>query len=298
MQSELLIAIFTGLGAMLGWGFADFFAKKTVDQVGSIVSLVWAHVFGTLVLILFAFYKFQILNQTMSISTDLEVWGLLAFFGALQAIVYLLAYEGFGKGQLSILNPIFASYSGLAAIISIVVFKEVLTLPLAIALVVIFMGVVLLSIESTSFLDKRLNLSHAPGFKEVGLAALFAAFWQVYWDRFLGEGDWLLYTLFMYGFMALTAFIIARVKKVNLQVKKSNLWKFLFLIGFCEVIAYLALSLGFAATRYTSIVIILAGAFSLPTIILAHIFLKERFNKLQAFGAFGIITGIIVLSIF
>src|SRR5207302_565666 len=112
--------ILTGITAMFGWGFADFFAKKTIDEVGSLVSLVWAHLFGTLILALVALFQIFIFNQHISFSYNLSTWGLLIFFGALQAIVYLLAYEGFGKGKLSILNPIFASYAGLAAVLSIV----------------------------------------------------------------------------------------------------------------------------------------------------------------------------------
>jgi len=40
---------------MLGWGLADFFAKKTIDQIGDIVVLAWAHVFGTGVLVMLGF---------------------------------------------------------------------------------------------------------------------------------------------------------------------------------------------------------------------------------------------------
>lgn len=39
MQKELFIAIIAGLGAMLGWGISDFFAKKSVDKIGPLVSL-------------------------------------------------------------------------------------------------------------------------------------------------------------------------------------------------------------------------------------------------------------------
>ena len=44
MQPELVLAGLAGLGGMMGWGLADFFAKKTIDEIGDVVSLVWAHV--------------------------------------------------------------------------------------------------------------------------------------------------------------------------------------------------------------------------------------------------------------
>lgn len=295
MQQELLIAILAGLGGMFGWGFADFFAKKTIDKVGSIVSLVWAHVFGTSALIAIALFNVLIWKEQLFLPDNLDVWGGLLIFGALQALVYLFAYEGFGKGKLAILNPVFASYSGLAAIVSIVIFGEKVEAYLLLALFIIFCGVLLVSIDLQGLFVKHLQIFGAPGLKEIGLAALMAAFWQVYWDRFLGSQDWISYTLLMYAFMTLTAFVISKIKKVNLSIKKPKLWKFLVLIGLCEVIAYLALSLGFSATSFTSVVIVLAGAFSLPTIILARIFLKEKVGAIQTIGSLIIIAGIIIL---
>jgi hypothetical protein len=35
MPHDLLIAIAAGLSGMLGWGFADFFAKTAIDRVSS-----------------------------------------------------------------------------------------------------------------------------------------------------------------------------------------------------------------------------------------------------------------------
>ncbi len=298
MQEELLIAMFTGLGGMFGWGLADFFAKKTIDKVGPIVSLVWAHVFGTLVFAAIALYTVLILKTQMVFPVDLGVWGGLLFFGALQAAVYLLAYVGFGKGQLAVLNPVFASYSGATAFISIVVFGEAASLNRVLALAVIFVGVLSLSIDVKGLRSKRINFVQTPGLKEVGLAAILAAIWTLSWDRFVGGKDFLMYALFMYAFMTLAAFGMSRIMKTKLSIRRqSGAWIFMVFIGICEVVAYLSISLGFSVTSFTSIVALISGAFSLPTIILAHIFLKERVNVIQRAGTFIIIAGVIILAI-
>lgn len=297
MQQELLIALFAGIGGMLGWGFADFFAKITIDKVGSIVSLVWAHIFGTTLFIFLALLQFLIVGKGVVIPTEVGTWGLLFLFGTLQAIVYLFAYIGFGKGQLAVLNPIFASYSGLAAILSIVVFGELISNQLLFALAIIFSGVLFLNIDLKALRSKRLSFSRIPGVKEVALASLLAAFWTVFWDKVVGGQDWVSYALYMYAFMTLAAFAIAKFMKVKLLPIKPEVWKFMVLIGFCETIAYLAISLGFSTTPFTSIVAVLSGAFSLPTIILARLFLKEKVATIQTIGTFVIIVGIIVLSL-
>jgi len=295
MQPSFLIAILTGLAAMLGWGFADFFAKKTIDKIGSIVSLVWAHLFGTLALALVALYQSVIVGQQISVPNNLQSWGLLLIFGTLKAVVYLLAYEGFGKGQLAILNPVFASYSGIAALLSIIVFGEIVRGHILVALALVFLGILLLNMDTQILKLKRFNV--IPGFREVGLASLLAAIWTIGWDKFVGGQDGLSYALFMYGFMTLAAFVFSKIKRINLSVVKPNLWKFLILIGVCEVVAYVALSVGFSTTSYTSIVVLLSGAFSLPTILLARVFLKEKVSAIQTIGSLIIISGIIILSI-
>lgn len=297
MQSELLIAILTGLGGMLGWGLADFFAKKTIDEIGDVTTLALAHVFGTITFVSIALASIFIFNNSFSFPNSIDSWGGLIFFGALQAAVYLFAYVGFGKGQIAVLNPVFASYSGAAALISILFLGESVNVNRLISLGIVFTGILGLSLDIGGLKARRINLAKTPGLREALIASLLAAFWTLSWDKFVGGNDWLSFALFMYTFMTFSVFVYAKARNIKLQVKKSHVWKYLFLIGFCETIAYASVSLGFSSTSLTSIVALLSGAFSLPTIILARIFLKERVNRIQTISTIIIITGIVFLSL-
>jgi drug/metabolite transporter (DMT)-like permease len=210
-------------------------------------------------------------------------------------VIYWLAYEGFGKGQLAVLNPVFASYSGIVALISIVVFGETLHVLSGIGLIAIFASIILLNVDIKGLRSKKLNI--APGLLEVGLAAILAAAWTLGWDKFVSGRDSLSYALFMYAFMSLSAFVLARLLGVKLRGVERGLWKFLALIGIGETTAYLAISWGYAATPLTSVVALVSGAFSLPTVILAYAFLKERITALQVGAIAGIIAGIILISL-
>jgi len=296
-MNEFLIAVLAGLGGMLGWGLADLFAKKTIDQIGDTVTLAWAHVFGTIALIVFSLIRDISRNQPMVLFQSPREWGLLVFFGILQAAVYFFAYKGFGKGQVAILNPIFASFSGLVALISIFFLGEDVSSSIAIGLILIFGGVLLMNIDFSSFANRKINIIVVPGFKEVALATLLATFWTLGWNTFIGSQDWVSYTLFMYCFMTIAIFIIAYVQKINLFNIKPEAWIFLVLIGVFEVGAYLSISLGYSATTHTSVVALLSGAFSLPTIILARTFLKEKTTRIQTIGSIVIIGGIVLLSL-
>jgi drug/metabolite transporter (DMT)-like permease len=296
MQNTLTIAVLAGLGGMLGWGAADFFAKKTIDKIGAIASLVWAHIFGTAILGLAVLYRALILGHEATLPNAPREWGALVFFGFLQAVVYLLVYIGFGKGKLAVLNPVFASYSGLAALLSITILGEVLSSQLLTGIAVIYAGIILLNLDTEALLKRRLKIL-SPGLIEVAAASVLAAVWTVMWASFVGDKDGITYALFMYMFMTVAALLIAWQQKTNLTDAKPGVWKFLVLIGLGEIIAYSAITIGFSQTNHTSIVAILSGSFSLPTIVLAYIFLKERLTETQIVGAMALLAGIALVSL-
>ncbi|SRR6266404_1237649 len=295
MENSLAIAILGGLGGMLGWGFADFFAKKTIDRIGDLPSLVWAHLFGTILFISLTLFNYAVTGHFVHIPTKPGVWLGLVFFGVLQMIVYWLVYKGFGKGQLAVLNPVFASYSGLVALISVLFFAEKLTGLTAVALLAIFGGIILMNTDLESLQSRSLKL--VPGLREVGIAALLAAIWTILWDRFVHGQDSLAYAMLMYIFMTTAAIIAAKSRKVKLTGIHPSLWRLLFLIGAGETIAYLSISLGFSKSSHASVVALISGSFSLPAIILAHLFLKERITRLQEVSVLIILVGIIIISL-
>ena len=297
MNNELVIAVFAGLGGMLGWGLADFFAKKTIDRVGDVTSLTWGHIFGSIALVLFALYEHVARGYTFSFPASGSIWAFLIAFGILQAVVYLFVYKGFSKGQVAVLNPVFSSYSGIVAVLSVLVFGEVVNGGLIVTLVLIFLGILMLSLDLAGLRNKKINFLHIPGLREVGIATLLAAVWTLFWSKLVEGQDWLSFTLLMYVFMTVTLLVVCKVRKVSLRNIPKDVWKFLVLIGVCEIVAYLAITLGYSATSKTSVIALLSGAFSLPTILLARLFLKEKIGLPQTIGTILIIIGIMFLSL-
>lgn len=297
MQKELIIALLAGFGGMIGWGLADFFAKKTVDRIGVIASLVFAHIFGVLTLLIFSVFQWTISGTFIHIPSSSWVWLGLIFFGVLQMVVYWLVYEGFGKGQVAVLSPVFASFTGLVALISIVFLGESASVFKILSLLVMFTGIILINADVSALHLGKISWGRVPGFKEVAMATILAAVWTLGWDRFVAGAPWLSYALCMYVFMTMAAFILSWIMKVKLSVAEAGIWKFLALIGFGEAVAYSAISLGYSSTSLVSVVALLSGAFSLPVIILARIFLKEKVNPVQTVGSIIIVAGIIFLSL-
>jgi drug/metabolite transporter (DMT)-like permease len=295
VDSLFPIAVAAGIGGMLGWGLADFFAKKTIDEIGDVATLVLAHLFGTAVFFGLILFRAS-LHGLHAVVIGPPVLVGLAFFGVLQAVVYILVYRGFAKGQLSILNPLFASFSGLTALLSVFFFGEALTGHLAAALATVFLGVILLNLDIDALKAKRPSV-RVPGFAEVATATGLAAGWTILWNRFVHGQDWLLYAAGMYSFMTVALLLYAAFMRVKFANHRLGVWVYLALIGACETLAYAAVSWGYGATSHTSVVALLSGAFSLPTIVLARLFLKERTTRLQALASLIIVSGIVFLNV-
>jgi len=297
MTDGLLIAVLAGLGGMLGWGFADFFAKKTIDKVGDMATLTWAHVYGVVVIISFLYARNSSEGTSLQIPWEAKELVILAFFGVLQAFVYFFVYRAFAKGKLALLNPIFSSYSGLVVILSVIVFGEIIGGWQLASLVVAFLGIVTISLEKDSLRIRKLKLVKIHGIFDILAASLMAAFWTVLWGHFVAGKDWLIYAAIKYVFMSITILLLSFVQRVNLRVLNWHTWKYFFLIGIAEVIAYGAVSIGYSQTSHLSIVAVLSAAFSVPTVILAHVFLRERINNFQILGVILVILGIALVPL-
>jgi len=293
MQRDILVAIGAGLGGMLGWGFADFFAKKTIDRLGDIETLFWGQVIGIVPLaVLLAFFP------TIP-SLDGSQWAYVAALGVWSGLSYIPTYVAFGKGQVSLLSPLFASYAVVVAILSATFLGEHIPLGVILVFVVVFAGVVLVSGDPRSILGlltgQRAKVQTIAGVREIALAIALYSLWLIALDRFVSGRNWIPILLGIRIFSALSLFVYARIAKRKLAVRDASLWKFLVPIGVFDVAAFAAVTFGYSLSSHVSIITMLSGAFSLPTIILARTFLKERATGLQTAGSVLVVAGIMLL---
>lgn len=295
MQKELMIAVFAGLGGMFGWGLADFFAKKTIDKIGDFTTLFWCQLVGIFPLLLL-FLLHPVFPQFSQFQ-----WVYLILLGAWSGLSYIPTYTAFGKGKVSLLSPIFASNAVLVVIISALFFGEVIPFARGISFVIVFIGVLLINGDPLDIwllirgkkTEAELNVKGLP---EILLAVFLYAIWLIALDRFISGLDWVPVLLVIRIFSTVALFLYARVTARKLSFTNTSLWKYIILVGVFDVAAFGFVSYGFSATSFVSIVAMLSGAFSLPTIFLGRIFLKEQTTKLQFFGSLTIIAGVMLLA--
>ncbi len=296
MNQNLLIAVGAGLTGMLGWGFADFFAKKTIDEIGDLGTLAWAHIYGGVALGIILIYRIASGTTKGFPGSSKEILA-LASFGALQAAVYFFAYRAFSKGKLALLNPVFSSYSALVVVLSVIVFGEVLSRGLIAVLISALVGIAAINLDPSSLARKRIKLIRQPGMAEILTATLLAALWTTFWGRFVAGKDWLVYAAFMYIFMAVTILLKCFMDKQNLRLGPRALHRYFLAIGLSEVGAYIGVSLGYGLTSHLSVVAVLSSAFAIPTLLLSRFFLREQVSKLQYGGIILVVTGAVLASL-
>jgi drug/metabolite transporter (DMT)-like permease len=292
MENSIAIAIFGGLGGMLGWGLADFFAKKTIDESDDLTTLFWAQTIGILPVlgIFLANPKLPHLNSFDPL--------FLVAFGVFGGLSYLLLYNGFGKGEVSLLSPIFASYAAVVVLISTIFFGEKLGWSKALAISIVFAGILLMNTNPRELKLTMVNKgSKLKGVPEVFTAMLVYSLWLVFFDRLVNGKSWVFFILAIRVIAALTLLMYAAIRKKSLKVKNRSLWKYLAAIGIFDVMAYGFVAYGFSHTSSVSVVAVLSASFSLPTIVLAHLFLKEKLSRWQAAAAAVILAGVAMVSV-
>lgn len=292
MNHDLLTALIAGLGSMVGWGSADFFAKKTIDVLGDLKTLFWAQLIGVVpLLIIFA------VHPKVSHLSHLDPLYLI-LFGIFSAVSYVPLYSGFGKGEVSLLSPIFASYSVVVVLLSAIFLHEHIAPHSIVAILVVFAGILLISSDPgelrSSF--KHIN-QRVKGIPDVAAAMLMYSFWLFFFDKFLQNRDWVFPLLVIRIIAVVTLFIYARARKISLRVGDPGLWKFLACIGVFDVMAFAFVSYGFSNSSHTSVIAVLSATFSVPTIILAALFLKEKIRPYQIAAIALILSGVALVAL-
>ena len=292
MLAGLSIALIAGLIAMLGWGTSDFFAKKSVDKIDYAIALFWMQTLGIIPLLIFFLFRIDFSGITSGI-----LWK-VALLAIIDMIGYLFFYRALEKGKVSIVGPIVASYSALSVIIMVIFLGEKLSPLTIIFLSLIFIGIIITSIdfgELKKYGIRKQDLTK--GVPEAILGALFFSIWFPFWDRLQSGQNWLTLVVILRSISALFLLGILKISKKTVIVKDKTVFYWLLIVGLLDAIAYAGLTWGYGLSSYSSIIIMLSATYSVPTLILARIFLKEKLPKIQIFGITLILLSIALLAL-
>jgi drug/metabolite transporter (DMT)-like permease len=137
------LSILAALGAMVCWGFGDFFIQRTARKVGDIEALALLGIIGFFLLLPFAIPELPLLFSLENIEL-LAIIGLVTLGGA------MLNFEALKKGKLSVVDVLFAIELPFTIAFGVIFFQEILSLPQTILILLIFAGIALISVRSLS----------------------------------------------------------------------------------------------------------------------------------------------------
>jgi drug/metabolite transporter (DMT)-like permease len=293
---ELGIAILAGLGGMLGWGLSDFLAKDTIDRIGDVPTLVWGQIIGIAPLLLLLAFR------PTGVDFERQDILILPVMGIWSGLSYVPTYVAFGKGKVSLLSPIFASYAVVVVLISAFLSRETIPGTRLPAMALVFVGILLITGDPREFIvtvrgSRAMRSTEVRGLTEILTAVLLYSIWLIALDELLSGRDWVSLLLVIRICSSLALVIFARFTRRRINLPSFQVLRPLCLIGLFDVAAFASVSYGFSATSLVSVVAMLSSAFSLPTMVLARAILKERSTPYQLGGSLLVVLGIVLIPI-
>jgi drug/metabolite transporter (DMT)-like permease len=308
------MGILFGLLAAFFWGLGDFLITHLTRRVGTGRALLYAQVLSLLAWVILLFTAAGKANagdgSTLGLST---IWLITIITGVFHVVALVLAYRAFEIGTVSLVSPIISGFAVVTALLAMASGEHPPALALAGALCLVA-GVILAtrtpSDPGASNAEKKATLTGVP--EAIGSALTFGAmFWLFYFyvQPKLGYVMPLIVLKVMASGSSLVSVMAARSKPATslevlppVEAEAAGASSLPTIAGlalgtaFADTIAWLVYIWG-SATEFATVVTALASLFSVVTILLAWLFLRERLAKHQWAGVAIILIGILLVSI-
>lgn len=219
----------------------------------------------------------------------------------------IIGYRGLKYIELSISSPIQNSSGVITALLFVIFFKEVYGLPFYIAVILIFLGVIVLSIdEMKEAKEKRKEFKKTNGLKKLFfLGVMFPLVYSlfdgvgtfldgIYLDKLeliSADSALISYELTFLAYGIITYFYL---KKKSPNEKVFNEWN-LIVAAVCEMVGQIFYV--FSMAENATIAAPIIGSYCVLTMLLSRIFLKEKLSKTEYAGIFLVLAGVIILAV-
>jgi drug/metabolite transporter (DMT)-like permease len=284
------VGVLFGIAAAVCWGLGDYFITLLTRRVGTTAALL-----SVQVLSLAAWLVFLIATPTRAAATP-ALWWLLAATAVCHVLGLVFVYRAFEVGTLSIVSPISAGFAVVTALLALGTGER----PPAIALIgacLLVGGVILATRPASTPGGPRPSIAGVP---EAILSAL--AFGTMFWLFYFHVQPKLGYAwpLVFLKAMAVgsTLLVFLRRRPAEAAPLRPSLGRLAILAlaaAGADTVAWLAY-IGGTSAAYATVVTALASLFSVVTVLLAWIFLRERLAAHQWTGVAIILGGILLVS--
>lgn len=283
-------AIFLAFITFIGWGTGDLFTIVATRRIGA--NLTTFGIFFCsfiLSLIILPFAPHNVANITLPLLL------LNIFLGLLYVSGNVLISEAFRVSSAPLVGIIIQAFPAVVLLLSALIFKDVITTTQMVFISIIFLGVILCSVDF-----KKLRAQEKILDKGTILALVAMVFLSIFFtfSRILINN----YGWFLPSFIATACFpiiyLFLKVRKEKFIVpKQTKVLLALFMAGFLIRSGDFALNFGLSLPNSSSIVAPIASASPILFVIMSYFIFKDPLTKQQIIGIVITLTGIVLITL-
>lgn len=292
-MSIQLQAMLYALVPMICFGLSNAISKKPTEILGPNRFIIYRGIITTSITGLAALIFFQQINFDLKYLLGGIFITLISYFG-----LYFFT-KSLEIGKVGVVVPVASSRILVSALLGIVFLKDILSVLQIISILIIFSGVVVISInfndiKNSKIFDKKSGI----------MFALLAAF---FWGSTLplfGIFSAVLGAFFFAFIVELTVIVEAIIqsgiskKKIGINKEEINsTWKLILIVGTLGALATIFLNFAYS-TGEVGVVAAVSGSSSVISVLYGMLVFKEKLSFKQVTAITLIILGIIALSYF
>ena len=274
----------------LGWAVGDIFGTVAARKLDAYSVTFWSYILRLIAFGLYIPFAFtELSNLTANILTLNIALGVLLLIG------FIAFNESLRSTNPSLAGTIAASFSALVVVFSIVFLKESLTPIQALAILIIFAGLILSTLDLNEIMNRNFKIDRGVVFALVAMLmwGMYFTFIKIpvkqigwFWPNYIS------FMLFPLIFLFMKSRRL-QLKKVNQNIAFKPLLASALLTGVAEFSYNSGIDQGL-----TAIVAPIAGSYPTLFVILAFLVFKDPIKKQQILGIITTLAGIVLLSLF
>ena len=287
-------AAFWGAGCAIAWGFADFVARLAGRSVGAMAATFAMMLVGAVLMAL------VMVGAGEPISWQLDGLHWLLIIGAGATIGSMMFFYAVTHGPVSLASPVVASYPAISVPISVALGarpEPIHWAAMATTMAGVWIVARVVSVKDGEVVPKeyapaviRQTILLSLGAATIYAASLYAA------DRAVDVyGPWqTVLVMRVMGALVLWFVVITRKERARFPARA---WPVLFAFGLLDTLGHLLLYLGLEREN-GEYAIVASVAYTVVTVLLARIFLREHVSLVQWGGIVLVVCGVALLSAF
>ncbi len=289
-------AILFAFLAMFSWGVGDFLIQRTVKKIGEFETLIWINLIGGLGLLPFVIGDFSKLHWG-------NVWPLI-LLGVIDFFYGITLLKAYDRGKLSVVEIIMTVELPFTVLLGMSFFKEKLTLPQTLLILLILSGIIFISKSPATLMDKLVKFftGRAHRLEKGVILAVIAAFISGFYNFMVAFNArdisavmaiWFPWTM---SFLCLFVYVLFK-KGFKTFINKSKKEKGMILItGLIDTLAWISFSIALSKNEL-SITTAITESYPAIAMFLGIKYNREKISGSQYFGAVAALMGSVIIGI-